>query len=168
MCVYAVQAGSIQDRSDPSFLPSFLPSCFVLQHPSEIYSEENGFRLFLGSAEHASDLPSLEERRITCILNMAAGKKGSCSNAVCNIDNGILHGSTGESSCQMTPEVYGDGYRVMRIAAEDLEEYDISPHILPALDFILEARRRGEGILVHCVAGASRSSTVVIAYFMIQ
>ena len=114
------------------------------QTPSQVYSEDNGFRIFLGSADHASDLPALEERGITYILNMAAS----------------------DPTCQMTQEIYGDGYTCMRIGAGDMPGYDISQHFAAASEFIEEARRKASGILVHCVAGASRSATIVIAYLM--
>ena len=114
------------------------------QTPSKVYSEDNGFRIFVGSADHASDLPALEERGITYILNMAAS----------------------DPTCQMTQEIYGDGYTCMSIGAGDMPGYDISQHFTATSEFIEEVRVKGSGILVHCVAGASRSATVVIAYLM--
>lgn len=40
------------------------------------------------------------------------------------------------------------------------------PHIEGALRFINEGRKNGENVLVHCAAGISRSSTIVVAYMM--
>ena len=71
-----------------------------------------------------------------------------------------------EASCQMTPEVYGDSYTCLRIAAGDNIHYNISQHFEETAEFIEEARRKGTGILVHCAAGASRSASIVIAYLM--
>lgn len=115
------------------------------QTPSEVYSEENGgFKIFIGNADHAADLLSLQQRGINYILNMAAN----------------------DPVCQMTQEVYGDSYKCMRIAAGDMPLYDISQHFAATSEFIEEARRNGGRILVHCVAGVSRSATVVLAYLI--
>ena len=43
---------------------------------------------------------------------------------------------------------------------------DLLSKLTPALAFIESAVEREEAILVHCVAGVSRSATVVIAYVM--
>lgn len=56
--------------------------------------------------------------------------------------------------------------RCLRISAGDMPGYDISQHFQDTWVFIEEARKAKAKILVHCVAGASRSSTVVIAYLM--
>ena len=54
----------------------------------------------------------------------------------------------------------------MMMSMEDDETFDISKHMETAFGFIDEARHNGAGILVHCVAGVSRSPTIVIAYLM--
>ena len=100
--------------------------------------------MYIGSCRHASDLPALEERHISFILNVAAG----------------------EPTCQMSAEVYGDSRRVMRLCAGDMPGYNMSQHFRETFDFIEEAREENGRILIHCVAGASRSCTVAIAYLM--
>ncbi len=54
-----------------------------------MYSDETGFSIYVGNAEHASDLLTLEVKGVTFVLNMAAG----------------------EPLCNMTEEVYGPAYR---------------------------------------------------------
>ena len=56
---------------------------------SKVYSDETGFTIYLGSADHARDLLSLEVNGITYILNTAAG----------------------DPACQMKADVYGDHYK---------------------------------------------------------
>ena len=59
------------------------------QMASKVYSDETGFTIYLGSADHACDLLSLEVNGITYILNTAAG----------------------DPACQMKADVYGDHYK---------------------------------------------------------
>ena len=117
---------------------------FLCQSPSEVYSDESGFKIYIGNCNHAVDLLSLEERGITFILNMASG----------------------DHSCQAPDQLYGNSYTVMRVAAGDMPHYNISQHFTETYEFIEQARDRGTGILVHCSAGVSRSCTIVIAYLM--
>lgn len=91
---------------------------------------------------HAQSLPVLEEKGITFIVNMAA------------------------KDCPTTPEFYGDNYTCLMLRADDTEEYDLSVHFGEVSEFIEEARDAKAAVLVHCMAGASRSVTVVVAYLM--
>ena len=100
--------------------------------------------MYVGNCNHASDLPKLEEKGISFIVNMAAS----------------------DPTCQMSEEVYSERYRVMRVGAGDMPGYDISQHFRETYEFIEEARSERAAVLVHCVAGASRSCTVAIAYLM--
>ena len=98
----------------------------------------------MGNFRHAEDLSALEERGITHIVNMAAA----------------------EPLCKMTQEVYGSAYTCLFIRSNDMEDYDISVHFDEVCEFLEQAREKGTGVLVHCVAGVSRSVTVVISYLM--
>lgn len=89
-------------------------------------------------------MPSLKERGITFILNMASG----------------------DTSCQAPDQLYGDSYTVMRVPAGDMPHYNINQHFTETYEFIERARERGTGVLVHCAAGVSRSCTIAIAYLM--
>ena len=109
-----------------------------------MYREDAGFKVFIGNCNHASDLPKLEEKHISFVLNVAAR----------------------EPTCQMSEDAYGERYKVMRVGAGDMPGYDISQHFKETYDFIEEARSEGAAILVHCAAGASRSCTITIAYLM--
>ena len=51
------------------------------------------------------------------------------------------------------------------LLAQDVESFDISQHFETSYDFIDKARRK-TNILIHCYAGISRSTTVLIAYLM--
>ncbi|XP_048866593.1 dual specificity protein phosphatase 22-B-like isoform X2 [Brienomyrus brachyistius] len=52
------------------------------------------------------------------------------------------------------------------IPASDLPSQDLTQHFKDSIAFIHESRLKGEGCLVHCLAGVSRSVTLVVAYIM--
>ncbi|KDR80051.1 hypothetical protein GALMADRAFT_1177087 [Galerina marginata CBS 339.88] len=53
-----------------------------------------------------------------------------------------------------------------QIQLDDTEDADVLTHLLPAIHFIQAELDKGRGVLVHCQAGVSRSSTIVAAYLM--
>ncbi|XP_028300630.1 dual specificity protein phosphatase 22-B-like isoform X1 [Gouania willdenowi] len=52
------------------------------------------------------------------------------------------------------------------IRAADHSKHNLTQYFRESIVFIHECRLRGEGCLVHCVAGVSRSVTLVVAYVM--
>jgi protein-tyrosine phosphatase len=58
------------------------------------------------------------------------------------------------------------GITYFRIPADDIEEQDLLTHFSTTNDYIRNCQHRGGNVLVHCLAGISRSATVVIAYIM--
>ncbi|KAF8068955.1 hypothetical protein FPV67DRAFT_1098469 [Lyophyllum atratum] len=53
-----------------------------------------------------------------------------------------------------------------QVLVDDTEDEDILRHLLPSIHFIQAELDKGRGVLVHCQAGISRSSTIVAAYLM--
>ncbi|XP_034067419.1 dual specificity protein phosphatase 13-like isoform X2 [Gymnodraco acuticeps] len=52
--------------------------------------------------------------------------------------------------------------------ADDSTHFDLDVYFNPAADFIHKALKTHDGkVLVHCIMGMSRSSTLVLAYLMI-
>ncbi len=105
-----------------------------------IIESKNGLgRLFLGNETASKDFDHLKENSITVVLDMA----------------GLAYPYKKEQmpffKC---------------IDADDWHDYDISVHFEECFKFIDEHRKNGRGVLVHCIAGISRSSTVIIAYLM--
>jgi predicted protein tyrosine phosphatase len=58
--------------------------------------------------------------------------------------------------------------RHMIIRVPDLPSTQLLPFFSMCDDFIIKARREKKAVLVHCMAGISRSATIVIAHLMMS
>lgn len=54
----------------------------------------------------------------------------------------------------------------LKIPVLDSVTEEISPHFIKAINFIQESVNNKHGVLVHCIYGISRSSTLMCAYLM--
>ncbi|XP_037699250.1 dual specificity protein phosphatase 22 isoform X2 [Choloepus didactylus] len=59
-----------------------------------------------------------------------------------------------------------EGVKYLCIPAADSPSQNLTRHFKESIKFIHECRLQGEGCLVHCLAGVSRSVTLVTAYIM--
>uniref|UniRef100_A0A8C4JF31 Dual specificity protein phosphatase 15 n=1 Tax=Dromaius novaehollandiae TaxID=8790 RepID=A0A8C4JF31_DRONO len=59
-----------------------------------------------------------------------------------------------------------EGMTYLCISASDSSSQNLMQHFKECIKFIHECRLRGGGCLVHCLAGVSRSTTVLVAYLM--
>ena len=94
-------------------------------------------KLWLGNLQAAQDLRTLKHHGITHILQVASGIR------------------------PMFPKDFH--YKIIEVT--DLSSSSIIRHFPAAISFIKEGISKG-GVLVHCHAGVSRSSSCVIAYLM--
>lgn len=101
--------------------------------------------LFLGTSADAVHLEDLERHNIRNILNVA-------------------------SECEFTEEQLQAQARgtltLRKVHMVDHSDHDITKAFPECVVFILNALQRGEGVLVHCRMGVSRSASVVIAFLM--
>ena len=104
------------------------------------------------------------------ILNNPPLFIGSEENAV---DAAFLTGSSNKikliiNVTRDVPTPFKQNIRTLRFGTDDHpDEWERMLSFFPrACREIHEARQRGEAVLVHCVAGVSRSSTIVAAYLM--
>ncbi|XP_070688745.1 dual specificity protein phosphatase 22-B-like [Pempheris klunzingeri] len=93
--------------------------------------------LYLGNIKDARDRQLLAEHNITHILS--------------------IHDTAAPFLEDMT---------YLCISAADHSKQNLIQYFRDSIMFIHESRLKGEGCLVHCVAGVSRSVTLVVAYIM--
>ncbi|KAG8195646.1 hypothetical protein JTE90_004981 [Oedothorax gibbosus] len=97
--------------------------------------------LFLGNAKNAADLVALKRHKIKYVLNVTP-----------NLPNAF--------------EDAGLGIKYMKIPIQDHWSQNLATFFPEAIAFIDEARQKRKSILVHCLAGISRSVTITLAYLM--
>ncbi|XP_055857605.1 dual specificity protein phosphatase Mpk3 [Episyrphus balteatus] len=96
--------------------------------------------LFLGNASHSGDSRALQKYNIKYVLNVTPD----------------------------LPNVFeaSGGIQYLQIPITDHYSQDLAMHFPAAIQFIEEARSKNAAVLVHCLAGVSRSVTVTLAYLM--
>ncbi|GAQ83072.1 Dual specificity phosphatase [Klebsormidium nitens] len=111
--------------------------------------------LYIGNAADAADEETLRKVSITHILCLAPTLSRASSALA------ALFGPprSGQSSPAAPP------FRRLELSVKDDEDQNLLDHLPECIDFIEEGRAKG-GVLVHCVAGISRSGSVVTAYLM--
>ncbi|CAL1592648.1 unnamed protein product [Knipowitschia caucasica] len=93
--------------------------------------------LYLGNIKDAQDKELLKARNITHILS--------------------IH----DSAIPILEDI-----TYLCISASDHSKQNLTQYFKDSIVFIHESRLKGESCLVHCVAGVSRSVTLVVAYIM--
>ncbi|KAK7891058.1 hypothetical protein WMY93_023021 [Mugilogobius chulae] len=111
-----------------------------LSNPPSSFPVEILPHLYLGCAKDATNMDVLEEHGIKYILNVTP-----------NLPN--LFESAGQ-------------FKYKQIPISDHWSQNLSQFFPEAISFIDEARGQKCGVLVHCLAGISRSVTVTVAYLM--
>ena len=100
--------------------------------------------LFLSCLFGAIDENTIKKHNIDCIVKMyGRGEK-----------NG--------------PYKYHANVKYLEIDALDIPEYKISKDFVKCFKFINDNLRNNKNVLVHCHAGISRSSTIIIMYLMVK
>lgn len=96
--------------------------------------------LYLGNAANSEDVEALTKHNIKYVLNVTA-------------DLPNVFEATG-------------AIKYMQIPIADHWSQNLATYFPQAIQFIEEARTSDTGVLVHCLAGVSRSVTITVAYLM--
>lgn len=94
--------------------------------------------VYIGSQDAAHNLSGLQECQITHVLNVASGVRN----------------------------VFPEQYKYFNIELLDVPETDVRSVFAHTNDFIQRAIAENGRVLVHCNAGVSRSSCIVLAYLL--
>lgn len=95
--------------------------------------------LYIGSQDAAAEEEILDSKGITHIVNVGSG----------------------------IPNMFEKKIKYFKVEILDTPEFDILPYIEPTSNFIDQAISKEHGkVLVHCNAGVSRSSAILIGYLM--
>lgn len=94
--------------------------------------------LYLGTEYNASNKQELDELNVKLIVNVTE-----------EVEN-----------------FFPEFFRYHVISLKDRPTSELKPHFSDAIKAIDAALNKGEGVLVHCQRGVSRSATIVIAYLM--
>lgn len=96
--------------------------------------------LYLGNARNSTDLEALERHQIRYILNVTSDLPNRFKN--------------------------NEDITYLQIPIDDHWSQNLASFFPQAFAFIDEARQKHLGVLVHCLAGISRSVTITVAYLM--
>lgn len=103
--------------------------------------------LYIADCQVAQNRFVLQNKGITHVLNVAKGNDSF--------------------SCNSDPELYEKlGIHLLQVEVSDNESFPIKSVFNETSKFIEEALAGGGQVVVHCRAGISRSSTVVLAFLM--
>jgi len=120
-------------------LPQHLYKHLQLKQFRGVASEIVEKQLYLSSYQVASDLETLKRHEITHVVNTA--------------------GDVCESK-------YPDHFQYLTFYLKDINSEDIQLLFYKTIEWINAATSRGGRVLVHCHAGVSRSSTIILSYIM--
>ncbi|WKX97925.1 hypothetical protein Q1695_013545 [Nippostrongylus brasiliensis] len=96
--------------------------------------------MYLGSQQDALDTDKMKKRGITHVVNLSTG-------------------------CPRSSSITSDE-NFLRIPVNDSYQEKLSPHFERAWEFLEGVRTSGNVVLIHCLAGISRSPTLAISYVM--
>lgn len=116
--------------------------------------------LFIGSQDGSRNLQALTGQRVTHIVNAAAG---AVENAYPSLFQ-VRRSQRAHSICLHRHVFFLLQYLSLELL--DIPDFDINPYFQETWKFMEAAISSGGGVFVHCNAGISRSSTLVISYLI--
>ena len=135
---YPLTIDLAEDFAQRACVPRALASLFVNNQLSGIaIADEIIDGIFIGGARAAS-ADALAARRITCVINAAREV--------------------------WMPQI--EGVSIIRLDMADNPAFNPNDAWRRGFNAIVDARKSGQHVLVHCAAGISRSASVVAAYLM--
>ena len=160
-----------------NFLPAVIDSIDAItqSYPNQIIKH----RLFLGNKGHSQDVLIFENLQITHVVNCRSTQKNyfELNTVKSRMQMKILEAKTfddseddEESSIPVCPDIPTMKIKYFNVTVLDVPSNadKIKTYFNNAIEFIDDALNENSmnKVLVHCTAGISRSTTIVIAYLM--
>ena len=114
--------------------------------------------LYLGSIDAARDRELLKQNNITRVLSLLDSFPDSKPSGNSEYDE----------DCYYYLRPFDSSFDHLKLTIQDSYTSNLIQHLPAALKFISDSQKAQKNILVHCAAGISRSSSVVIAYIMVK
>ncbi|KAJ2939615.1 hypothetical protein O0L34_g14332 [Tuta absoluta] len=120
-----------------------------------------------GSSSECEDTgPHQQDFPVEILPNLYLGNSSNSEDCLAIARHNIKYVLNVTPDLPNTFEAEGCGINYLKIPIADHWSQNLSVHFPQAIRFIEEAMEAGCGVLVHCVAGVSRSVTVTLAYLM--
>ncbi|KIH59483.1 dual specificity phosphatase, catalytic domain protein [Ancylostoma duodenale] len=123
--------------------------------------------MYLGSQQDALDTEQMRVCVCDSLNCYASGSSvdGYISQRISFQKRGITHVVNLSIGCPRASSITSDE-NFLRIPVNDSYQEKLSPHFETAWEFLEGVRRSGNVVLIHCLAGISRSPTLAISYVM--
>ena len=137
---FELKAGKVESKMEKmvKFLRMIELSSTIKILKSDYIPEEIIPHVYIGTVGSATNLKQLEKNKISHIICCAATVKS----------------------------FFPDKFKYLNLDILDSDKADIKQHFAKSNEFIDEAIKNNGNVLVHCHAGMSRSSTILIAYLI--
>jgi len=113
----------------------------LVSHGMDGISKIHDCGLYMGNAACAKNIKTLKQHKITHVLNCA-------------------------TELETHHTLYDSTFTYMSLSLEDSFDDNLKMHLPTAIEFIDNAIKNGNRVLVHCSKGISRSGSLVVAYLM--
>jgi hypothetical protein len=124
--------------------------------------------LYIGALEAARNIKALRRAGITSVLTLGVGmdlpeNDQITAQKVVEVSRGP-RARAASALANSRAAILSPPYR--QVEDKDREAGQLAEHLSACLNFIDDSRASGGSVLVHCLAGRSRSASVVVAYLM--
>ena len=163
------KAASEQCVCSPPPSPSCSPDHVLTHRPSSLFLRLSNISLNAAECSTFVDTPETpsyltqDVQPIEILPHLYLGCRRVAANWQCLQRQNISHVLNVTAHI---PNEFQQHFTYKRIPVEDAAHVDLGAYFLEAFDFIEQARRTNQKVLVHCQAGMSRSVTIILAYLM--
>lgn len=154
------EVNQIKDRIDET---NDSKSDFVGKDKNQIKKDNIQKMVLLFKAIHTMNIMKSDNKPVKILDKLYIGSVGAANNKDELKSLGITHIVTAASTLKC---LYPEDFTYLKLDVLDSPEVKIKDHFHKTNEFINEAIEKYGGAFVHCHAGISRSSTIIMAYMI--